>query len=703
VGMRLNLANAVGFVLVAALSSADERVDRLPPEYKKWLEEEVVYIITDIERDVFLELSTREERDRFIDAFWARRDPDPATLENEYRIEHYRRIDYANHTLGRDSTRPGWKTDRGRYWIILGKPMEIQRYDGYNEVVSNEIWFYNGDPALDLPARFNLLFFKDNDLGEYELYDPLGDGPHRLLRMGYASQSYQVEQHKAVDALEFVSMDLARASLTIDLTEMSYGFLAARNTLQPMELQVRPASNVQRVLADIDASPRKRVDTDYLKGYREFGHRVTADYSFRFFSSRSTFSVLYGPGNTPFLHYAFEIEPERFTFEHDDNRTRYYTTVEVDLEVRDEQGRVVAYNLNQPLLQLSAGQFEQAKSYPLAYRDNYPLIPGKYQVSVILKNLATKDYTAAEREIVVPEVVAGKPTLSDLVLAYGHEVSLSGSGPHRTFEVGGRELYPTMENVFAAGSTVHAMVQSFGAGAGNQVRFRVLNENSTASEETGEIVDGVAFKEVPLLGLENGFYTVLAELADSEGTVLASRSAPLTVSPLNAIARPAFIYRHSFNADAPGFLEMTIGNQLMASGKLQEAEAMLERAVAANNPGLPMARWRLATLVLYTRKADRALELLLPLEKDFPNEYEVVEGLGFSYYIQSDYSRARDYFERSTAIRAPDTTVLNALGDCHERLGNAGRAKELYQRSLELNPEQGGVRARLAGLTTGEP
>jgi uncharacterized protein HemY len=91
------------------------------------------------------------------------------------------------------------------------------------------------------------------------------------------------------------------------------------------------------------------------------------------------------------------------------------------------------------------------------------------------------------------------------------------------------------------------------------------------------------------------------------------------------------------------------------------------------------------------------------LEKDFPNEYEVVEGLGFSYYIQSDYSRARDYFERSTAIRAPDTTVLNALGDCHERLGNAERAKELYQRSLELNPEQGGVRARLAGLTTGEP
>jgi tetratricopeptide (TPR) repeat protein len=260
-----------------------------------------------------------------------------------------------------------------------------------------------------------------------------------------------------------------------------------------------------------------------------------------------------------------------------------------------------------------------------------------------------------------------------------------------------------MENVFPIGSTVHALVQAFEAGAGRRVRFRISSGDSTASEETGEVVDGVAFKEIPLLGLESGYYTLLADLVDADGTVLASRSAPLTVSPLNAIARPAFIYRHSFNADAPGFLEMTIGNQLMATGRMQEAEAVLEKAVAAENPALPMARWRLATLVLYSRKADRALELLLPLEKEFPNEYEVVEGLGFSYYIQSDYGRARDYFERSTTIRAPDTTILNALGDCHERRGNAERAKELYQRSLELNPAQGGVRARLAGLTTGEP
>ena len=93
-------AAAVFWGLLASHGLAlDERVDRLPEELKTWLEEEVVYIITDRERDVFLNLETLEERERFVEAFWDRRDPNPATLENEFRTEHYERLDYANRIL----------------------------------------------------------------------------------------------------------------------------------------------------------------------------------------------------------------------------------------------------------------------------------------------------------------------------------------------------------------------------------------------------------------------------------------------------------------------------------------------------------------------------------------------------------------------------------------------------------------------------
>jgi GWxTD domain-containing protein len=96
------------------------------PTYKKWLEEDVVYIITDEERAAFKQLSNDEERDNFIEAFWQRRDPTPDTEENEYKEEHYQRIAYANEHFA--AGMPGWKTDRGRIYIMYGKPDEIESH-----------------------------------------------------------------------------------------------------------------------------------------------------------------------------------------------------------------------------------------------------------------------------------------------------------------------------------------------------------------------------------------------------------------------------------------------------------------------------------------------------------------------------------------------------------------------------------------------
>jgi GWxTD domain-containing protein len=98
----------------------------LSKPYKKWLDEDVVWIITDEERAAFKQLSNDEERDNFIEAFWQRRDPTPDTEENEYKEEHYQRIAYANEHFAAGI--PGWKTDRGRIYIMYGKPDEIDSH-----------------------------------------------------------------------------------------------------------------------------------------------------------------------------------------------------------------------------------------------------------------------------------------------------------------------------------------------------------------------------------------------------------------------------------------------------------------------------------------------------------------------------------------------------------------------------------------------
>jgi len=98
----------------------------LSKPYKKWLDEDVVYIIMDEERAAFKQLSNDEERDNFIEAFWQRRDPTPDTEENEYKEEHYQRIAYANEHYAAGV--PGWKTDRGRIYIVFGKPDEVESH-----------------------------------------------------------------------------------------------------------------------------------------------------------------------------------------------------------------------------------------------------------------------------------------------------------------------------------------------------------------------------------------------------------------------------------------------------------------------------------------------------------------------------------------------------------------------------------------------
>ena len=99
----------------------------LSKTYKKWLDEDVVYIISDEERKTFKQLSNDEERDQFIESFWQRRDPTPDTEENEFKEEHYRRIEYANEHYAAGI--PGWKSDRGQIYIKFGAPDEIEGHD----------------------------------------------------------------------------------------------------------------------------------------------------------------------------------------------------------------------------------------------------------------------------------------------------------------------------------------------------------------------------------------------------------------------------------------------------------------------------------------------------------------------------------------------------------------------------------------------
>src|SRR5258708_15608161 len=98
----------------------------LDTAYRQWLSEDVTYIISPDERNAFLQLDTNEERKQFIEQFWLRRSSTPDLPENDFKEEHYRRIAYANEHYA--SGIPGWKTDRGRMYIMWGPADEIDSH-----------------------------------------------------------------------------------------------------------------------------------------------------------------------------------------------------------------------------------------------------------------------------------------------------------------------------------------------------------------------------------------------------------------------------------------------------------------------------------------------------------------------------------------------------------------------------------------------
>ena len=242
--------------------------------FEKWLREDAVYIITDEERAVYEKLVAEEEKERFIEQFWSRRDPDPRTSENEFKTEHYRRIAYANERFS--SGYPGWKSDRGKIYILHGPPAEIESHSsgenyhrpmteggGSTAVYPFEIWRYRHIEGL---GNDIILEFVDSTLsGQYRLavnpdekdallYSP-ARGPTRWQELGrnyrlmysmrgdpfYRYKTYAFVQGakeiKYDDLKRVVGVNIEFEDLPFQLRE-DYFSLNAGEILVPVTLQV---------------------------------------------------------------------------------------------------------------------------------------------------------------------------------------------------------------------------------------------------------------------------------------------------------------------------------------------------------------------------------------------------------------------------------------------------------------------------------
>jgi GWxTD domain-containing protein len=370
----------------------------LSKTYKKWLNEDVVWIITDEERQAFKQLSNDEERDNFIEAFWQRRDPTPDTEENEYKEEHYRRIAYANEHFAAGI--PGWKSDRGRIYIMYGPADEVDSHPsggtyerpmeeggGETSTFPFEDWRYR---YLEGIGQEVIIEFVDSCMcGDYHMTldrsekDALKYTPNAGLTlyesMGMSSKADRFNS----GGLE----QLGNGPMSANLQSKEFDRLEQYAKLQaPPPIKFKDLEEIVNTKLITNLMPFD-VRSDYVK--------VT--------------------GDTVLVPITIQMKYRDITFSNKDGIQR--GTVNIFGRVSTLTGRVVQTFEDTAQVDVPAELLPKTAENSSVYWKALPLRPGRYKVEIAVKDVNGDRKGLWSRGIVVPEYSDDKLSTSSLIVA----------------------------------------------------------------------------------------------------------------------------------------------------------------------------------------------------------------------------------------------------------------------------------------------
>jgi GWxTD domain-containing protein len=370
----------------------------LSKTYKKWLNEDVVWIITDEERAAFKQLSNDEERDNFIEAFWQRRDPTPDTEENEYKEEHYRRIAYANEHFAAGI--PGWKTDRGRIYIMYGPADEIDSHPsgGTYERPTEE----GGGETSTFP-------FED---WRYRYLEGIG----QEVIIEFVDSCMCGDYHMTIDRSEKDALKYTpNAGLTL-YEQMGMSTKADRFNGGGLE-QLGPGP---------DSASQSSKEFDRLEQYAKLQAPPPVKFkdleeivntklitNLMPFDVRSDFVKV--TGDTVLVPITIQMKYRDITFNNKDGVQR--GTVNIFGRVSTLTGRVVQTFEDTAQVDVPAELLPKTAENSSVYWKALPLRPGRYKIEIAVKDVNGDRKGLWSRGIVVPEYSDDKLSTSSLIVA----------------------------------------------------------------------------------------------------------------------------------------------------------------------------------------------------------------------------------------------------------------------------------------------
>ena len=501
--------------------------------YKRWLDEDVRWIITDEEQKAFKLLSNDEERDQFIEAFWARRDPTPDTPENEFKEEHYRRIAYANEHF--PAGIPGWKTDRGRIYIQFGPADEIESHPSggtYNRPMEEgggttstypfETWRYR---YLDNIGQEVIIEFVDTCMcGDYHMTMDRSEKDALLHVPGAGLTLYeQMGMASKVDRFTGGGIErLGRGPNSMDLQSKQFDRLELYAKLnRPPVIKFKDLEEVVSHKINVNLMPFD-VLTDYVK--------ITSD--------------------TVLVPITLQVKNRDITFVNKEGIER--GTVNIFGRITTIAGRVAQTFEDTVQVDVPAELLPRTTENASVYWKAVPLrTPGHYMLDLVVKDVNGDRVGTWRRRLEVPEYTDDKLATSSLILADKMEPVASKNVGTGNFVIGAMYVRPRVPSAdgkpvsFKRNQRLNLWMQVYHLSIDDKthkpsatIEYNVVNSTTNqpvihtieTTEQMGNVGDQVTLqKSIPAANLQPGVYKLQIKVNDNLSKQVVDPSATFTV------------------------------------------------------------------------------------------------------------------------------------------------------------------------------
>jgi GWxTD domain-containing protein len=509
-----------------------KREDKLRKEletpYRKWLTEDVGYIITDEERQAFKRMTTDDERQSFIEQFWLRRDPTPDTAENEFKEEHYRRIAYANERYA--SGIPGWKTDRGRIYITFGPPAEIESHPsggsyerpyeeggGTTSTYPFEKWRYRWIEGIG--TDINIEFVDPTMTGEYRMtMDP--SEKDALLMVPGAGLTMMEQMGLSSKTDRFSRTDGTR--------------LGTGNS--PLPSKMNQFERLEQ-FAKLQKPPSVK--------FKDLEAQVNSSIKFNLLPMKTRADYMRMTNSTILTNLTLQFDKRDLQFGQKDGVSK--AVVNIYARITSMSRRVVNVFEDVVTVEVPSELLGEAVKGSSMYQKSVPLPPGKYRLNVVAKDIIGGTMTNYEMALDVPHFDDEKLASSTIILADLIEKVPTKSIGTGQFVIGTSKVRPRLNESFKRDEKMGLYMQLYNFGPDEKTQkpngsidYEVVKNGTNQkvfefSEEVGKIENAssnqtTVEKVLPLKNLEPGQYTLKMKVVDRNRNQTLTPSATFTVN-----------------------------------------------------------------------------------------------------------------------------------------------------------------------------